>query len=52
MFRIVLAMSIAMFVASIILATLQRYVASLFSLLSGLALLSFLTEHRRTEEAR
>lgn len=43
-FNMLIMVTISLFVSSIILAALQRYVAAIFALISGIILISFVSE--------
>lgn len=45
-FNILIIVTIILFISSVVLAALQRYVAAVFAILSGLVLISFVSEIR------
>jgi len=49
-FNMLMLITIFLFISSVILAALQRYIAALFAMLSGLVLISFLSEIRGGEK--
>ncbi len=44
--NVIILVAIFLFISSIILAALQRYIAAIFAILSGLILVSFISEMR------
>lgn len=46
LFNTIILVVIFLFISSIILAALQRYIAAIFAILSGLILVSFISEIR------